>query len=451
MADQSGIAGRVGLSIAVQTRGAPETAGTLDAAVQVALARTTGHALITPLPGGPGFHIAPFGPAENVLAPPVVTFDSPTAVALALNGGQRLYLRSDPASANQPDPASPNQPDPASANQRWVDVPGLAAFYRLPDVDRERARNRWADRLSQAVPEIDRATARALPIPSLRIMLAHHGAAVFPVSTVRRGEPPVDAGGIVNGVTMPLLRLPLREPDCYLPVVGQVEGRLESINAWDVGAGASLGVIQFNADRGALFRFLWVLWTDDPDLFAVTLTQSLGWTMVWDGDHPDLVVGEVRLHGRSADKARNAVFLQTGKIDGVGRDGPHRRQVASALRDCVMWPHVQEMIVDTSAWYLQVALKDIRAEGIAPLNPDAPDHDTFVLTAILLSGAVRFSSCLRRLLTALRPWPSTADKLANWQQALATTVAPCPELLPRLKNQQQHAEQVCEQILRLLD
>jgi hypothetical protein len=249
---------------------------------------------------------------------------------------------------------------------------------------------------------------------------------------------------------LPLLRLPLREPDCYLPVIGQVEGKLESINAWDRGAGISLGVIQFNADRAAIFRFLWQLWTDDPDLFSAELTGPLGWSMRWDGDHADLVVGDVHLHGRSADKAANAAYLQTGTVDGKGVDPVHRRKVATALRNCVMWPHVQDMIMDVSSWYLQAALNGIHAEGIGPLDPEAPDRDTFVLTAILLSGAVRFSGCLKRLLVALRPWTTTSDKLAHWKEALATTVDPCPTLLKRLTNQEPQAAQVYEQVLRLL-
>jgi hypothetical protein len=270
------------------------------------------------------------------------------------------------------------------------------------------------------------------------------------VENVPRGKPPVDAGGVVNGVTLPTLRLPLREPDCYLPVIGQVEGKLESINAWDVGAGISLGVIQFNADRAALFRFLWQLWTDDPELFNSELTKALNWTMIWDGDHPDLVVAPEVLHGRSADKARNAIYLQTGKFNGTGRNAPYRRSVAAALRNCVVWPHVQDMIVDVSAWYLQSALKDIHAAGIGPLDTTEPDRDTFILTAILLSGRVRYSSCLNHVLVQLRKWPTTKEKLAHWQVALAATTSPCPGLLPRLKKQQQQAGSVYDQVIRLL-
>jgi len=438
MADQSDIVGRIDLATAMQTHDVATTTESLDAAVQSALAHDAGHFVITAAANASSYQVDSFGPAQTLSAPPVATVDSATAVALAINGGERLYLSSDPEGTSP------------EGSTRWVDVPGLKALYQLPEIDRGRARNRWADRLSKVVPDLDQTSARALPIPLLRTRLAQHGAAAFPVSRIHRGDPPVDAGGIVNGITEPTLRLPLREPECYLPVIARVEGRLESINAWDLGAGVSLGVIQFNADRGALFRFLWQLWTDDPDLFAAELTQPLGWIMSWDGDHPDLVVGEVRLHGRSADKARNAAYLQTGIVDGVGRNPVHRRAVAAALRNCVIWPHVQDMIVDTSSWYLQPALAGIRAEGIGPLDPQAPDRDSFVLTALLLSGGVRYSACLKRLLVALRPWTSTSDKLKHWQQALATTTDPCPTLLKRLKNQQPQAELVYEQVVRLL-
>lgn len=437
MVDQSDIVGRIGLRTAIQIHDAPTAADTLDAAVQTALASGPGHRIITAVANTPGYQVSSFGSAQELSAPPVATLDSAGPVAaVTINGGERLYLNA----------------DPGGTGSRWVDVPDLFAFYRLPDVDLERARNRWADRLSQNVPEIDQASARALPIPVLRTTLAQHGAAAFPVAKIHRGTPPADVGGIVNGVTVPVLGLPLREPDCYLPVIAQVEGKLESINAWDTGAGVSLGVIQFNADRAALFRFLWQLWTDDPDLFGAELTGPLGWSMAWHGDHADLVAGEARLHGRGAvkDKARNAAFLQTGKVDGKGLDADHRRKVAAALRNCVVWPHVQDMIVDTSSWWLQPALDSIRAEGIGPLDPEAPDHDTYILTALLLSGGVRYSSCLKRLLVALRPWPATSDKLKHWKAALATTTEPCPSLLKRLKNQQPQAEQVYDQIVRLL-
>jgi hypothetical protein len=434
MMRHSDVLGRIGLSVPIQTEGAAESVDGLDAAVQAVLDRRRGHTIITS-DGQTSIHqVLSFGSALTMPAAPVATIQSPDVVAVIVNGGERVYVSS----------------DPAASSTRWVDVPDLFGFYRLPAADREQMRNRWADRLAQKVPDIDQASARALPIPLLRTMLAHHAEAVLPVTTVRRGEPPVETGGVVNGLTLPIPQLPVREPDCYVSVIAQAEGRLESINAWDINAGISLGVIQFNADRAALFRFLWQLWTEDPELFAAELTQPLGWSMAWDGDHADLVVGEARLHGRGADKARNAAFLQTGKLNGTGLDPGYRRKVAAGVRNCVAWPHVQAMVMDTSSWWLQPALDRVRAEGIGPLDPQAPDHDTFVLTALLLSGGVRYSSCLQRLLVALRPWPSVSEKLQHWKTALATTTDPCPSLLKRLKNQQPHAERVYDQIGRQL-
>jgi hypothetical protein len=419
--------------LTVDPRDPATTATELDAAIHVALGRPGKHAVITAIDAG-GYLIRAFGPDEALPVPAVISVDSPDALVLSVNGGQRIYVSS----------------DPTAPSRRWVDIPALGAFYRLPDPDRQQARAAWMKALLLADPGLGHDRAGALAIPLLRTTLAHNAKAAFTVKPVPRGTPPVDAGGVVHGVTLPTLRLPLLEPDCYLPVIGHVEGALESINAWDAQAGVSLGVIQFNADRAALFRFLWQLWTTDPDLFAATLTESLDWTMVWDDDHPDLLVGADRLHGRSADRARNVSYLQTGTIGASGRNGPFRRKVAAALRNCVVWPHVQDMIVDTSAWYLQAALKDIRAEGIGPLDVAAPDHDTFILTAMLLSARVRYSGCLGRLLAQLRQWPGATQKLAHWQPALAATVDPCPSLLPRLQSQQEVAESVYRQVLRLL-
>jgi hypothetical protein len=434
MLPQSDIAGHIGLTSAIQVDGAAESAEGLDAAIEAALNRTQGHAIVTHDPATPGYRISAFGAGVALSAPAVATVRSPGAVAVIVNGGERVYVSS----------------DPAGTAERWVDVPGLAGFYRLPAADRDAARDRWADLLAERVAGFDQASARALPIPVLRTTLARWGSTVLPVKPVRRGTPATDAGGVVHGVTLPIPQLPLREPDCYVAVIAAAEGRLESINAWDVNAGISLGVIQFNADRAAVFRFLWQLWTEDPALFAAEVTGRLGWTMAWDGDHPDLLAGDARLHGRAADRAGNAAFLQTGEPGGTGLDPAYRRAVAAAMRNCVVWPHVQTMVLDTTNWWLQPALDSIHAEDIAPLDPLAPDHDTFVLKALLLSGGVRYSGCLRRLLVALRPWPTPAAKLANWQAALATTTAPCPSLQKRLKNQQPVAEKAYAQLRRLL-
>lgn len=418
---------------------APATVETdLDAAVQISLARTTEHTIITATGGPPSYRVESFGPATFLPSPVVAEFDGiPGVQVISINGGNRILL-----------PANP-----ASPGLRRVDVPGLRSFYGLPPADATRLRNLGADRLAAVASGVTRTAARAMAVPLMRVSLAANGAAAFPVVKVNRGTPAFDAGGVVNGITLPVLQVPLREPHCYLPVIAEEEGKLESINAWDTGAGVSLGPIQFNADRGAFFRFLWRLWTEDRDLFNTELTGPLHWTMALHGDHSDLLVarGGVTdtLHGRGADTAVNALYLQTGLPGATGRDPVYRRAVAAALRNCVVWPHVQEMIIDVSGWWLTPALTAVRAEGIGPLDPQHPDRRTFVLTALLMSAAVRFSGCLHPLLVELRQWTSVADKLAHWEQALGATTGHCPGLSPRLRRQVVHARRIHDQLRRL--
>lgn len=421
----------------VDTRAPVRRAADADAAVIEALTDRAGHQAVRTVAGG--FEIAPFGPAVCWVTTPVAGFDGDREVRVILvNGGERAYV-----------PA-----DPASPGTRWVDVPGLRSFYGLPRADQDSQRNDWAARLA-AASAVTAAQARALGVPLLRASLAQHGAAAFPVQRVRRGNPPYDAGGVVNGITLPPLTAPLREPHCYLPVISRVEGKMESINAWDAGAGVSLGPIQFNVDRAALFRFLWQLRTEDPDLFRSALGTPLGWEMTWHQDHPDLVVtrgtATDTLHGRAADRETNATYLMRG-VPGPGRRDPdYRRRVAGCFRDAVVWPHVQEMIVDTTAWWLEPALTRIRAAGIGPISTTRPDRDTFVLTALLLSAGVRYSGCLPQILARLAPWTTVADKLAHFDEALAATNPPCPDgLRDRMASQRRHAATVFGQVQRLL-
>lgn len=424
-----------GSQVLVDTRPPHQRVGTLDEAVRAALARTTEHTVVAePSPGV--CEVGAFGPATSLPAPAVAELDAAPGVrAVLVNGGDRVYV-----------PA-------ADTGTRAVDVPGLYAFYQLPAAEADQQRNVWAGRLA-TVSTTTPAQARDLGIPVLRVALAREGAAAFPVTGVRRGSPSYDAGGVVHGITLPGLTSPLVEPHCYLPVIARVEGKLESINAWDAGAGVSLGPIQFNADRAALFGFLWRLWAEDPDLFGSALTAPLGWRMAWHGDHPDLAVTRGTtvdvLHGRSGDRAANAQYLMLGRPGVSGRDPDYRRRLAGCLRDCVVWPHVQQMVVDVSAWWLGPALSRIRAAGVGPLDVRRPDRATFVLTALLLSAAVRFSGCLAPILTELGRWHTVADKLAHWEDAVNAAGGRCTELLPRLRAQRRHAEQVHDQALRLL-
>ncbi|GHE16252.1 hypothetical protein GCM10011376_08620 [Nocardioides flavus (ex Wang et al. 2016)] len=420
----------------VDTRAPVRTAADPDAAMIEALSARTGHQVASAT--ARGWQVAPFGPAVCWLTTPVAGFDGTGLQVITVNGGERVYV-----------PVDPSSPGP-----RRVDVPGLRSFYGLAARDRDAQRDEWAARLAGATT-LTTAQARALGVPLLRATLAHHGAAAFPVRRVQRGDPPYDAGGVVNGVTLPPLVAPLREPDCYLPVIARVEGRMESINAWDAGAGVSLGPIQFNADRAALFRFLWQLRSEDPALFASALGAPLGWDMTWHTDHPDLVVarGTVTdtLHGRAADRDTNATYLMRG-VPGTGpRDPDYRRRVAGCFRDAVVWPHVQQMVVDTTSWWLEPALTRIRAAGVGPLDVTRPDRDTFVLTALLLSAGVRFSGCLPQILTRLARWTTAADKLAHLDDALAATAPPCPDgLRDRLAQQRRHAATVFAQVQRLV-
>lgn len=420
----------------VDTRTPARTAPDADAAVIEALTDRSGHQVVSR--AATGWEIAPFGPNVCWLTTSVAGFDGPGLRIITVNGGERVYV-----------PA-----DPASPGQRRVDVPGLRSFYRLPPADRTAQRDEWAARLAGATT-LTAAHARGLGIPLLRATLAQNGAAAFPVRGVRRGNPSYDAGGVVNGVTLPPLVAPLREPHCYLPVIARVEGRMESINAWDAGAGASLGPIQFNVDRGALFRFLWQLHTEDPDLFRSALGTPLGWDMTWHTDHADLVITRGAttdtLHGRAADRDTNATYLMRGVPGAGSRDPDYRRRVAACFRDAVVWPHVQEMIVDVTAWWLEPALTRIRAAGIGPLNTTTPDRDSFVLTALLLSAGVRYSGCLGQILARLAPRTTVADKLAHFDQALAGTNSPCPDgLRDRMAQQRRDAATVFTQVQRLL-
>jgi hypothetical protein len=349
----------------------------------------------------------------------------------------------------------------AAPDRRWVVIPNLRDFYGLPaDVQRAH-RRRWIGALTRiATLGLTRTQLEALPTPGLRLLLAQNGAAAFPITQVDRGSPPRDRGGVLNGVTLPLPALPVVEPDCYLPVISEREGRLESINAWDAEAGISLGPIQFNvnppegSNEQALFRFLWRLYIDDRALFDQAF-GTLRWRMRFDpggiapGPDDQLVLridaetpAEVALSSRRADKVRNYRYFQTGVPDQTGFVPTFRRDLAGRFRGAVVWPHVQQMILDVSSRWLQPGLARIRAAGIPALDPQNPDRDTFTLTAVLLSAYVRFSGCLQPLLRALGRWTTVAEKIAHLREALATLTDPCPTLEARLLGQVTEARAV---------
>ncbi|MER9255370.1 hypothetical protein NKI59_26920 [Mesorhizobium sp. M0598] len=336
-------------------------------------------------------------------------------VALCLRDGDavRFYL--------------PSQPGILSG--RWVDVARVPEFQAMAESDRDQQRKAWISVLGK-VPagnwpagiDLSKKTLAAVSAPALRILLAYVATYACPVTGVNQ---PADKyrGGQSHGVTLPVLRYPVSEPDCYVRVISGREGLLESINAYDLKAGISLGSIQFNVNRAAIFRFLFAFNKADGDLFG-TCFGSLGWSpsQVMIGsdrffalDVLDAAGRAVQLVGRETDHDRNCGYFQSavpGNDSYAQIDANFRKRLAAAFRDAVMWPHVQEVVMSVSAEWLRPGLQDIEAAGIPPVDSLRPDRDTFILKALLLSAYVRYSACLAPLLKALRPYASPVAKLA---------------------------------------
>jgi hypothetical protein len=340
------------------------------------------------------------------------------AIALYDPSGFCLYLSSDP-----------------SGGDHWVAVPRIGEFYAMATTDRDEQRKRWVDALLKvkqadwpAGLDLSKANMTNFSIPALRLLLAFLGPHVCPVTKVNQ---PSDkfVGGQTRGFTIPLLRYPVSEPDCYIHVISRREGLLESINAYDLNAGISLGSIQFNVHRSALFQFLHEFHRIDPDLFSSCFGQ-FGWSPVVVGsgstkllalDATDAKGNKVQLVARDADHGRNCGYFQSG-IPGNASlnqvDASFRRTLASAFRDAVVWPHIQEVLMSVSSEWLRPGLQQIEAAGIGPVDALNPDRDTFVLKSLLLSAYVRYSACLGGLLKALKPYSSASAKLAAVKNVL---------------------------------
>ncbi|MCG8349685.1 MAG: S8 family serine peptidase [Chloroflexales bacterium] len=435
------------------------TTNSLDDALQFALNQRDSHTLITgDIYTGTQFAVYRWHSTPLPSAPSVVEFDAAATVAMLILNGTDAYLPS----------------NPLTRTLRWVKLNRPHEFYSLAERDRRRQRRRWIQRIyaardAIAIPNVtvDRAWLNDLSMPALRLLLAQFAAAIFRVRNIdQNNDRGRFHGGAIRGVTLPVLRAPLSEPDCYLPVISGREGRMESINAYDEGAGVSLGPIQFTVINAYLFRFLWNVWRDDMELFNQAF-GALNWTMRQHGDHPDLLVNAgaanaIVLHGRRNDRERNVGYFQSGTpgvTDFDQIDAAFRRDLTARFRTLVVWPHIQEKIIETSAEYLAPGLRIIhRPEyGIPALNPANPDRDAFILKALLLSAYVRYNACLRPLLAALQSWTTPAEKLRNWRNALNVQQnwGVCnrrrrDRLLQRLGAQEREAEQVYEMLLRAM-
>jgi hypothetical protein len=430
-----------------------------DDALQYALSRASEHTVIKGnLLTGSIYEVFAWGttPVAATL-PPVIELDTAGDVCcLSINGGSAVYFSS----------------NLATRVLRWVQIPRLREFYALAQRDRTSQRSDWIAKIAGATASISipgvlsltPAWLRQLSMPALRLLLAQFGQQIFRVRNIN--QPPNFRGADVVGATLPLLKYPIEEPDCYLPVIAGREGKLEAINAYDLGAGISLGPIQFNLQRSAVIRFLSMLNARDRQMFQNEFGSPHGWSLQIDGDHTDLVIAvaggpPVTLHGRQADEQNNIGFFQCGT---AGRtafadiDAAFRRTLLERFRNVVVWPHVQEIIIETSSWLLMRGLEKIHdpANGIPALDPRAPDHDTFILKALLLSAYVRFSACLDPLLVALRAYATNAQKLANIENVLSGggTWTNCPtnrrmKLHPRLHENRPDAERTHDVVGRI--
>lgn len=320
-------------------------------------------------------------------------------------------------------------------NGRWVDVPRTPEFLAMSVSDRDAQRDAWIAALGKVDPadwpnDVDqsRRNLAAISSPALRILLAYVAAHACPVTGVNQPGKHF-RGGQTRGFTLPLLHYPVLEPDCYIRVISGREGLLESVNAYDLGAGVSLGSIQFNVHRAAIFQFLHAFNEEDPELFQSCFDKfkwspkqvTIGRARHFALDAEDIAGNRVELIGQDTDHSRNCGYFQSGipgNADFDEIDPTFRKAVAASCRDAVLWPHVQETVMAVSGEWLRPGLASIEAAGIPPVDTRRPDRDTFVLKALLLSAYVRYSSCLSPLLTALRPYVSPTAKLAAMERVL---------------------------------
>jgi hypothetical protein len=422
--------GATSFSISVGSAG-EERRGSLEEALRLVLGRGGRcFALCGPLYGPGETRILEFTPPAAPAGPLPLVIDCaalvPDLSALVISVGN------DAAAYVPSTRGNPGIPAVSAAVRRWVMIPKLREFYRLPVDMQKKLRAPWMKALGQ-VPNLGFKSGAldALPVPALRLLLAQNAAAALPVQ--RRGP----TGYFVEGVTLVLPAYPLVEPDCYMQVTSQVEGNLESVNAWDTSAGISVGPIQNNliptfwGTKQTLFPILWRLWLEDRALFDQEFS-ALGWRMRSEPPtHPkgsDTLVltvgatggGSVDLRGVDGpDLDRNIGYFQTGVAGKAGFDPPFRQDLAGRFRNVIAWPHVQQIILDVASPWLQPGLAIMNAKGIPALDLNSPDRDIFTLRALLMSTFVRNSPALAQLIDALGDWKRTDQKIEHITDAIA--------------------------------
>lgn len=400
-----------------------------DEAMRYALARGTSAWV---LHAGTGYRVEPWGGSPPAPAL-VVDLDVDAEAVCVVCAGGPVYARS---SAETP--------------RRWLAVPDARAFMALSDARQRRHRRPLVEKLHtylQARPD----ELVSVATVELAMRVAREASRVYPVTPV---DQPGDQyrGGQTRGSTIPIALWPAQEPRCYLPVISEVEGRLESINAYDLGAGISLGPIQINAQRGAILRFLLALQEGDPWLWE-RLFGQVGWSAERHGNALALRTPAGLL---DTEKAMIA-YLQSGNPSTpsfAAIDAGFRLRLAGLFAQALAWPHVQEMVCTATSWWLEQALRKLDAGGIERLDPRAPQRDCFVLRSILLSSYVRYSGYLDRIVGALSGHSGATAQLAHWKVALHASVDDVSrrqKLLQRLDEQLKHAAEVYSHLLASRD
>lgn len=396
-----------------------------DEAMRFAVAQDTATQVLR---RGVGYRVESWRGTRPALSPVIELDATADAFCVVLAGGP-VYARS---SAETP--------------RRWLEVPDARSFLALPETPQRQRRRALIEKLHT---HLQRKPDELAPLATVELAMyvAREAVRVYPVLAV---DQPGDEcrGGQTRGATTPIALWPLQEPRCYLPVISEVEGRLESINAYDLGAGISLGPIQINAQRGALLRFLLALQEGDPVMWG-QLFAPLGWAV-------ERSASALRLRtpaGLLSTENELIAYLQSGNpstLSFAEVDSGFRRRLAGVFVQAVAWPHVQEMVCAATSWWLETGLRKLDAGDIDRLDPQAPNRDCFVLRAMLLSSYVRYSGYLDRIVAALAGHVGATAKLAHWEAAVRAGVDNATrrqKLLLRLKEQRKHAMEVYTHLL----
>lgn len=340
---------------------------------------------------------------------------------------------------------------------RWIQMPRLNNFYGQLAAFKQRQLSVWRQHLNRnrvtiILPNINvtEIWINHLSVPALVLLIARFPS-FYNIRDFRNGV-------VLNGTTSPVFNSPISEPDCYLSVIARSEGRIESINAWDAGAGISLGPIQFNAQRGSLLRFLWLVWQHDNALFIQHFGRTLNWSMTELNNNPVLVVTEPSGVTRFSlsNIAQFIHYLHTGHTPQTARTPQFvalfRRDLTNHFIQIVVFPHIQEFIYQVSTWWLQEALHTINStNNIAQLDITNLDRDTFVLRALLHSAHVRYSGYTRFIINHLSQYSNSGTKLRHIEVAInrIANTEHRTNLISRVRRQITEADEVFNTIRQL--